>query len=136
MKLIIVNGTIMHNAEYRNSNDGSKFLTFDVSVSNGKDGLGNYKTSDFFKCMMNDKQAAKIHQYLTKGTKVTVQGSPTCKAYIAKDNTPKASISISVDKLYFTGSRNDSTVADVADNSPYILPDAPITASDLDSVPF
>lgn len=74
-----------------------------VSVSNGKNQDGAWKPSDFYQCTLNDKLGAKISQWLTKGTKVYVSGTPSCKAYLSKDNAPQASISISVGSIELLG---------------------------------
>jgi single stranded DNA-binding protein len=133
MKNLQLIGTVLRDAEYRSPKNGKQFLAFDVSVSNGKNQDGTWKQSDIFNCMMNEKQAEKIAQYIVKGIKIYVSGNPNVRAYTAKDNSLRATTSLGVDKIELLGAKQEVQT----DGDNYVLPESGnVDAESLNSVPF
>lgn len=80
---------------------GKSVCKFTVAVNNrDKD-----KPATFIRCALWDKRAESLHQYLTKGLTVYVEGFPKVNAYV-KDGEAKGGIDISVGDIHFM-SRSD-----------------------------
>lgn len=93
-------GNLTKDAEWRSTSSG-RFLTFDVAVSiNNK--------SQFIQCSMNEKQANAIFSYLSKGTKVYVEGLPSINSYVGKDGNSKFGFKLFVNFLVLLSNKSQT----------------------------
>lgn len=97
MLQITVIGNLTKNAEVKEVG-GKSYNSFDVAVNEGKDAQGNERTT-FVQVMKPVYQDNKVFQYLTKGTKVMIQGRLSVKAWQANDNSLRADITCWADDL-------------------------------------
>ena len=81
MQSITVTGGLGRDAELKQTQGGDSILSFSVGSSQG---YGDKKSTNWFRCTVWGKRGASIAQYLTKGTKVTVQGELTIGEYDGK----------------------------------------------------
>lgn len=123
MQSITITGGLGRDAELKQTQGGDSILSFSVGSSQG---YGDKKSTNWFRCTVWGKRGASIAQYLTKGTKVTVQGDLTIGEYDGK-----AQYEIRVNEVEWQ--RNDAPRQQVADT-----PAQGDSWDDLesDSVPF
>lgn len=83
MQKLIIAGMVQRVNELKQVGD-DKVLNFSVQVSNGKDKDGNWRDSTFFDAALWGKRAESVANFLTKGTKVVVEGRPGARAHEGK----------------------------------------------------
>ncbi len=98
MQKLIIAGTVGKDAELRRTQSGDAVLGFSLACDNGKDKNGNKRDSTWYDCSIWGKRAESLQSYITKGSKLTLIGRPTCRAH-----NEKAYLGISVDDLTFMG---------------------------------
>lgn len=108
-RLIII-GNLGRDPELRFTQDGNPVTTLSVATSR------KYKDKDettWFRVIVYGKQAESCNQYLTKGSKVLVEGRliPDAnggpKVYQKKDGTWGASYDVTADSVRFLSSKAD-----------------------------
>lgn len=81
MQTLLLTGALGRDAELKTTQSGDDILSFSVGSSQG---YGDKKTTNWFRCTVWGKRGRSIAQYLTKGTKVTVQGELSIGSYDGK----------------------------------------------------
>lgn len=102
MQTIIIAGNVGNVKEVRDVGDDC-VLNFSIAVDNGKDKNGERRESTWYDCSMWGKRARSLAPYITKGSKLTVQGRPTARAHDGK-----AYLGVNVSDLTFMSSKGDS----------------------------
>lgn len=97
MQKIEIIGTIGQDAAVKSISE-KQYTSFSVAVSR-KNKNGERKTT-WFDVMMS---GTVLLQYITKGTKVYLEGEPTCSAYMNKENKPVANITVWARNIEFCG---------------------------------
>jgi single-strand DNA-binding protein len=98
MELLIIAGTVGKDAELRRTGNGDAVLGFSVAVDQGKDKSGNKRETRWYDASIWGKRAESLQSYITKGTKLTLQGRPT-----AREHQGKVYMGIAVSELAFQG---------------------------------
>ncbi|WP_068305848.1 single-stranded DNA-binding protein [Pararhodobacter sp. CCB-MM2] len=98
MQTLIIAGNVGKDAVLRRTGSGEPVLNFSIAVDNGKDRDGNKRDSTWFDCALWGKRAESLETYITKGSKLTVQGRPTARAHDGK-----VYLGINVQELTFMG---------------------------------
>lgn len=104
MKKISIIGNVTKDAEVRAFEGGKSVINFDVAVNErykDKNGQKQERTT-FIRCAMW-REVTTIAQYITKGTKIYVEGSPDADAYMNKEGKAVGNIKINVRELEFLG---------------------------------
>lgn len=109
MEMLIIAGTIGKDAELRRTNNGDAVLGFSVAVDHGKDKNGQKRETKWYDASLWGKRAESLQSYITKGTKLTLQGRPT-----AREHQGKVYMGIVVNELAFQGgvSQRDTSQRD------------------------
>lgn len=115
MQHTMIIGNLTADPVLRSTQDGKQVATFTVAVNekrNGKD----YAT--FYNCSAWEKRAEPIVKYLTKGSKVYVDGKVSARAYKTKDGEQRASLDLNVSTCEFldTAKRGEAYDSDVKDD--------------------
>lgn len=92
-------GYLGRDAELKTVGD-SQVCNFSVAVSTG---WGDRKSTLWVSCGLWGERGAKLSQYLTKGSAVSVSGDVDVRAYSAKDGSPKAEMTCNVQRLTLQG---------------------------------
>lgn len=96
-------GNIGRDAELRTLDSGTTAISFNVAVTEKyKDRSGQQvENTTWVQCTkwVQPGGSTKIADYLTKGTKVLVEGKPSARAYTAKSGEAAASLELRVDNL-------------------------------------
>lgn len=102
MLKLILNGTLGKDAEVRSVGQ-RKVINFDVAVSmDYKSSTGEkVERTEWVRAALwrNDNQSTKIAEYLKKGQKVLIEGTPGSEGYQSKDGTVKSSLSVNIKDL-------------------------------------
>lgn len=107
MENLIIAGTVGKDAVLRRTRSGDAVLGFSVAVDQGKDRNGQKRDAKWYDASLWGKRAESLETYITKGTKLVLQGRPT-----AREHQGKVYMGISVNELTFMGSgqqRQDDT---------------------------
>ena len=98
MEMLIIAGTVGKDAELRRTQSGDAVLGFSVAVDQGKDKNGQKRETKWYDASLWGKRAESLQSYITKGTKLTLQGRPT-----AREHQGKVYMGIAVNDLTFMG---------------------------------
>jgi single-strand DNA-binding protein len=106
-------GHLGQNANVKTTESGSTAISFSVAVTESyKDKQGQkVENTTWVNCTIwrQKDQSTKIAEYLTKGTKVLVEGKLTARAYSDKQGEAKASLELKVDNVQLLGAKGDNT---------------------------
>ncbi len=102
MLKIILSGALGNDAEVREVGN-SKVINFDVAVSmDYKDKDGNrVEKTEWIKASLWRDQNSKVADYLKKGKKVLIEGTPQSEGYKSKDGEIKSVLAVKVKELEF-----------------------------------
>lgn len=105
MQVLIIAGNVGKDATMRRTQSGDAVLGFSLAVDNGKDAQGNKRESTWYDCSLWGKRAESLERHIIKGSKLTLQGTPTVRVHEGK-----AYLGIRVQELTFMGGnhRNDN----------------------------
>jgi single-strand DNA-binding protein len=104
MEMLIIAGTVGKDAVLRRTQNNDAVLSFSVAVDQGKDKNGQKRETKWYDASLWGKRAESLQSYITKGTKLTLQGRPT-----AREHQGKVYMGIAVNDLTFMGgSQRDS----------------------------
>ena len=98
MENLVIAGTVGRDAELRRTNNGDAVLGFSVAVDQGKDKNGQKREAKWYDASIWGKRAESLQNFITKGTKLTLQGRPT-----AREHQGKAYMGIVVNEISFQG---------------------------------
>src|SRR3974390_416586 len=104
MKKIQIIGNETKDAENRSFEDGRSVINFDVAVNErfkDRNGQKQERTS-YIRCAMW-RDNTSIAQYITKGTKLYVEGSPDADAYMNKEGKAVGNLKVNVREIEFLG---------------------------------
>ena len=107
---VMISGNLTRDAELRSTQSGMAILGFGVAVN---DRRKNPQTGDwedypnFVDCTMFGTRGEKLQQYLTKGTKVAIEGKLRYSSW-ERDGQRRSKLEVIVDELEFMSSRNSA----------------------------
>lgn len=116
MNRVVITGNLVADPETRTTNSGKTVTNFTVAVTRRG---GEEKTTLFFHVAAWQKLSDLCGRYLSKGKKVLVIGEVSARAYIDKEDFPKAVLEIYATEVEFLSSRPSSDVPDVPRESAY-----------------
>lgn len=105
-----ISGNLTRDAELRSTASGMPVLSFSVAVNDRRKNSQTGEWEDvpnFIDCTMFGTRAQSLSQYLTKGTKVAVEGKLRWSQW-ERDGQKRSKIEIIVDSLDFMSSRNSN----------------------------
>jgi single-strand DNA-binding protein len=115
MEILIIAGAVGKDAELRRTQSGDAVLSFSLAVDQGKSKDGQKRDTKWYDASLWGKRAESLQSYITKGSKLTLQGRPT-----AREHQGKVYMGIAVNDLTFMGgSQRDGGQSDVAGGSAY-----------------
>ena len=120
MRRMTVIGNLTQDAEVKEVK-GKKAINFSVATNEKfKDASGNQVEKAFYyNCTIWRDSNIKISEYLTKGTKVFIEGTPDVDIYKDKQGEVKGSIKITVGNLELIGGgvKKEETQTSIGSNS-------------------
>lgn len=105
---VTIAGNLGKDAELKSTQGGTAILRFGVAVNERrKDQSGNWTDyTNWISCVMFGKRAQSVAQYLTKGTKVTIQGKLHYSSWQGNDGKAHSKLEVMVDELEFMSRGN------------------------------
>lgn len=130
---VIISGNLTRDPELRATASGMPVLGFGVAVNDRRKNQSTGEWEDypnFIDCTMFGARAESLSRYLSKGTKVSIEGKLRWSQW-ERDGQKRSKIEVIVDELEFMSSRNsDSSHAGYAAPQPYAAPaPAPVPAA-------
>ena len=107
---VIISGNLTRDPELRSTQSGMDVLSFGVA---GNDRRRNPQTNEwedypnFVDCTMFGNRARSLAQYLSKGTKVSIEGKLRWSQW-ERDGQKRSKLEVIVDELEFMSSRNSN----------------------------
>lgn len=101
-------GNLTRDMELRSTASGYEVGSFGLAVNERrKNGEEWEDVPNFFDCTMFGTRAAKLAQYLKKGTKACVSGKLRWSQWQAKDGSNRSKVEVVVDDVEFMSRRED-----------------------------
>ena len=142
MNKAILIGNLARDPETRNTPSGVSCTTFTVACNRRFVNQQGVREADFINCVAWRQNADFVARYLTKGSKVAVEGSLQTRSYDAQDGSKRYVTEVIADNVEFCDSRPSEGGHPRTDNPP--PPPAPsgsapsggFTEVDDDELPF
>lgn len=111
MNKLIILGNVGKDPEKKYLPDGTALVEFSLAVPAGK--KNGHPISQWYKCQSwNEKQQGTILEYVKKGNKLVVMGTPKFSAYVNKEGKPSCDVSVSIGEFSFAGSKQEDESSD------------------------
>ena len=108
---VVISGNLTRDSELRSTAGGVNVLGFGVAVNDRRKNQQTGEWEDypnFIDCTMFGARAESLSRYLSKGTKVAIEGKLRWSQW-ERDGQKRSKIEVIVDELEFMSSRNDSS---------------------------
>ena len=122
MNKVILTGNLARDPEVRYTQTGKAVVGFTIAVSRGwKNKTDNQQpTADFFSVTAWDKLAEFCGKYLTKGSRILLEGRLQARSYEAQDGTKRNVVEIVANEIEFAGGkRQDNNEGSYSGGSGY-----------------
>ena len=125
-----ITGNLTRDPELRSTQGGTQVLHLGVA---GNDRRRNPQTGNwedypnFIDCVMFGTRAEAIQRYLTKGTKVAIEGRLRYSSW-ERDGQKRSKIEVVIDEIEFMSSRQGGNAGGYQQQAPYQAPQAPQSA--------
>lgn len=109
MNKIFLSGNLTRDPEIRYTQSGKAMAKLGIAVNRGyrsKNSDSDQPTVDFFNLTAWDKTAEFCERYLTKGTRVVVEGRLFTSTYADKDGNQRKGYDVNVDNIEFASNKN------------------------------
>ena len=106
MNKIFLSGNLTRDPEIRYTQTGKATAKMGIAVRRP---YSKENVVDFFNMTAWDKTAEFCQRYLTKGSRVLVEGRLQTYSYEGKDGTTKSGVDIQIDTIEFAGAKRDSS---------------------------
>lgn len=106
MNKAIIIGRLTADPEVRTTTAGIPVASFTVAVNRNFANQSGEREADFIRCVSFRRQAEVIGQYLSKGSKVAVEGRIQTGSYDAPDGTKRYTTEIICESVEFLETRN------------------------------
>ena len=104
---VTISGNLTRDAELRTTQSGMLILDFGVAVNDRRKNQQTGEWEDypnFVDCTMFGTRGEKLQHYLTKGTKVAIEGKLRYSSW-ERDGQRRSKLSVIVDEIEFMSSR-------------------------------
>ena len=138
MNKAILIGNLGKDIELRYTDSQMAVGRFSIALNRGKDKDGNDKGTDWVSCVAFGKTAETMNKYLSKGSKVAIEGHIQTGSY-EKDDVKHYTTDIIVDRFEFVGGKSETSESNSASYSIKKEQDGVpegFTEIDMDDVPF
>lgn len=106
MNKVILMGRTTTEIELKSSNDGKDYARFGIAVN--RDYVkGGKSEADFFNCVAFGTTAKNLSQYITKGSRIIIEGKVQINSYENSDGEKVKSTSIVVERTSFIDSKSE-----------------------------
>lgn len=122
---VVISGNITRDPELRNTQGGMEILALGVAVNDRRKNQQTGEWEDvpnFIDCVMFGNRAKSVSRFLSKGSKVAIEGKLRWSQW-ERDGQKRSKIEVIVDEIEFMTSRGDApsqaTAQPVRQQAPY-----------------
>lgn len=134
---VVITGNLTRDPEVRTTASGTSVMSMGVAVNDRRrnNQTGEWEDyANFIDCTMFGTRAANVSQYLSKGTKVAIEGKLRWSQW-ERDGQKRSKIEVIVDDLEFMSRNNNSGQSHQGNQSSYASHDpAPYSAPAMPAV--
>ena len=101
---VVISGNLTRDPELRATNSGTNVLTFGMAVNDRRKNQATGEWEDvpnFVDCTLFGSRAERLAQYLSKGSKVAIEGRLRYRSWEAQDGTKRSKLEVVVDEIEF-----------------------------------
>ena len=112
---VAISGNLTRDAELRTTQSGMFILDFGVAVNDRRKNQQTGEWEDcpnFVDCTVFGARAEKLQPYLTKGTKVAIEGKLSYSSW-ERDGQRRSKLEVIVDEIEFMSSKHGGAVQDL-----------------------
>ena len=105
---VVITGNLTRDPELRETPSGFQVLSFGVAVNDRRRNPQTQQWEDyanFVDCTMFGNRAASVSRFLSKGSKVAIEGKLRWSQWQAQDGSKRSKLEVVVDELEFSGTR-------------------------------
>lgn len=141
---VVISGNITRDPELRSTQGGMEILALGVAVNDRVKGENGQWTDrpNFIDCVMFGNRAKSVSRFLSKGSKVAIEGKLRWSQW-ERDGQRRSKIEVIVDEIEFMASRGDGQHAAAPQAAPAPHPYQPPIAAPVvdasvydDDIPF
>ena len=106
---VVITGNLTRDPELRETPSGFQVLSFGVAVNDRRRNPQTQQWEDyanFVDCTMFGNRAASVSRFLSKGSKVAIEGKLRWSQWQAQDGSKRSKLEVVVDELEFMTSRD------------------------------
>ena len=106
---VVITGNLTRDPELRETPSGFQVLSFGVAVNDRRRNPQTQQWEDyanFVDCTMFGNRAASVSRFLSKGSKVAIEGKLRWSQWEAQDGGKRSKLEVVVDELEFMTSRD------------------------------
>ncbi len=106
---VIISGNLTRDPELRATNSGSSILSFGVAVNDRRRNQQTGEWEDvpnFVDCVVFGARAEPLSRFLSKGSKVAIEGKLRYSSWETKDGQRRSKLEVVVDEVEFLSPRN------------------------------
>lgn len=100
-------GNLGSDPELKYAPSGKAVVNFSVACSTGKKDEDGNKVTQWLRCAAWEQKAEIIAEYLRKGSKVYIEGSPSVRSFEDRNGTTQTSLEVTVFQFEFLSSKAD-----------------------------
>ena len=108
--LAIIIGRTCATPELRTTPNGTSVCSFTVAVDRAFKNADGERVTDFINCVAYRNNAEFISKFFHKGSPIGLQGNIQTRSYTDKEGNKRTVTEIVVDKAFFTGSKEKTSV--------------------------
>ena len=111
---VFITGNLTRDPELRETPSGFQVLSFGVAVNDRRRNPQTQQWEDyanFVDCTMFGNRAASVSRFLSKGSKVAIEGKLRWSQWQAQDGSKRSKLEVVVDELEFMTSRDGGQAA-------------------------
>lgn len=111
---VVITGNLTRDPELRETPSGFQVLSFGVAVNDRRRNPQTQQWEDyanFVDCTMFGNRAASVSRFLSKGSKVAIEGKLRWSQWQAQDGSKRSKLEVVVDELEFMTSRDGGQTA-------------------------
>lgn len=111
---VVITGNLTRDPELRETPSGFQVLSFGVAVNDRRRNPQTQQWEDyanFVDCTMFGNRAASVSRFLSKGSKVAIEGKLRWSQWQAQDGSKRSKLEVVVDELEFMTSRDGGQAA-------------------------
>lgn len=134
---VIVSGNLTRDPEMRATPGGMSVMQLGIAVNDRRKNQSTGEWEDvpnFFDVVVFGARADALSRFLSKGSKVAIEGKLRWRSWETPDGDKRSKVEIIADDIEFMSSRNDSGGSDYAGPSRAAAPNAP--SIDDEDIPF